>query len=62
MKDGIYFVVFRSNQRDFGNGTVVVKNNAVNKLVIIPILNVTAKPLIGPVPIFIRIIKSVFRF
>ncbi len=30
MKDGIYFVVFRSNQRDFGNGTVVVKNNAVN--------------------------------
>ncbi|EAY7746636.1 TPA: negative regulator GrlR [Salmonella enterica] len=30
MKDGIYFVVFRSNQRDFGNGTVVVKNDAVN--------------------------------
>ncbi|MDN8598637.1 negative regulator GrlR [Citrobacter sp. S2-9] len=30
MKDGIYFVVFRSNQRDFGNGTVVVKDNAVN--------------------------------
>lgn len=30
MKDGIYFVVFRSNQQDFGNGTVVVKNGTVN--------------------------------
>lgn len=30
MKDGIYFVVFRSNQQDFGNGTVVVKNDTVN--------------------------------
>lgn len=30
MKDGIYFVVFRSNQQDVGNGTVVVKNGSVN--------------------------------
>ncbi|MDD9245250.1 GrlR family regulatory protein [Enterobacter soli] len=30
MKDGIYFVVFRSGQNDVGNGTVVVKDNAVN--------------------------------
>jgi len=30
MKDGIYFVVFSNGQNDFGTGTVVVKNNAVN--------------------------------
>ncbi|MBM7014823.1 negative regulator GrlR [Enterobacter cloacae] len=30
MKDGIYFVVFRSGQNDVGNGTVVVKDNTVN--------------------------------
>lgn len=30
MKDGIYFVVFSSNQNDVGNGTVVVKDGAVN--------------------------------
>ena len=30
MKDGIYFVVFRSGQNDVGNGTVVVRDNAVN--------------------------------
>ncbi|EOG5419266.1 GrlR family regulatory protein [Cronobacter malonaticus] len=30
MKDGIYFVVFRSGQNDVGSGTVVVKDNAVN--------------------------------
>jgi len=30
MKNGIYFVVFSSNQHDFGNGTVVVKDNVVN--------------------------------
>lgn len=30
MKDGIYFVMFRSGQNDVGNGTVVVKDNAVN--------------------------------
>ncbi|HBD3519752.1 TPA: negative regulator GrlR [Escherichia coli] len=30
MKDGIYFVVFRSGHNDVGNGTVVVKDNAVN--------------------------------
>ncbi|HCR1927256.1 TPA: negative regulator GrlR [Enterobacter roggenkampii] len=30
MKDGIYFVVFRSGQNDVGNGTVVVKDDAVN--------------------------------
>lgn len=30
MKDGIYFVVFKSAQNDVGNGTVVVKGNTVN--------------------------------
>lgn len=30
MKDGIYYVTFRSNLRDVGNGTVVVKNETVN--------------------------------
>lgn len=30
MKDGIYFVVFKSGQNEVGNGTVVVKNDAVN--------------------------------
>lgn len=30
MKDGIYFVVFSSNQNDIGSGTVVVKDSAVN--------------------------------
>lgn len=30
MKDGIYFVVFRSGQNEVGNGTVVVRDNAVN--------------------------------
>lgn len=30
MKDGIYFVVFSSNQNDVGNGTVVVKDGSVN--------------------------------
>lgn len=30
MKDGIYFVVFRSGQNEAGNGTVVVRDNAVN--------------------------------
>ena len=30
MRDGIYFVVFRSGQNDVGNGTVVVKDNKVN--------------------------------
>jgi len=30
MKDGIYFVVFKSGQNDVGNGTVVVKGDAVN--------------------------------
>ncbi|EIZ8957624.1 MULTISPECIES: GrlR family regulatory protein [Cronobacter] len=30
MKDGIYFVIFRSGQNDVGSGTVVVKDNAVN--------------------------------
>ncbi|MDU2940666.1 MAG: GrlR family regulatory protein [Enterobacteriaceae bacterium] len=30
MKDGIYYVVFSSNQQDFGNGTVVVKNDVIN--------------------------------
>ncbi|MHA6675057.1 GrlR family regulatory protein [Enterobacter cloacae] len=30
MKDGIYFVVFRSGQNDVGNGTVVVRDNTVN--------------------------------
>lgn len=30
MNDGIYFVVFISGQNDVGNGTVVVKDNAVN--------------------------------
>lgn len=30
MKDGIYFVTFKSNIQDFGTGTVVVKDNTVN--------------------------------
>ena len=30
MKDGIYFVVFRSGQNEVGNGTVVVRDSAVN--------------------------------
>ncbi|EPG7852124.1 negative regulator GrlR [Acinetobacter baumannii] len=30
MKDGIYFVKFKSNIQDFGDGTVVVKNGVVN--------------------------------
>lgn len=30
MKDGIYFVVFRSGQNEVGNGTVVVKDSGVN--------------------------------
>ncbi|KFK98119.1 GrlR family regulatory protein [Serratia sp. Ag1] len=30
MKNGIYFVVFRSNSQDFGNGTVVVRDNKIN--------------------------------
>ena len=30
MKDGIYYVVFSSNQNDVGNGTVVVKDHSVN--------------------------------
>lgn len=30
MKDGIYYVTFRSNMQDFGNGTVVVRNKEVN--------------------------------
>ncbi|MCL6744423.1 GrlR family regulatory protein [Kosakonia sp. R1.Fl] len=30
MKDGIYFVVFKSAQNDVGTGTVVVRNNTVN--------------------------------
>ncbi|MGA4365411.1 GrlR family regulatory protein [Pantoea ananatis] len=30
MKDGIYFVVFSNGQNDFGSGTVVVRDNAVN--------------------------------
>ena len=30
MKNGIYYVVFSSNQQDFGNGTVVVKDGVVN--------------------------------
>ncbi|ECY3258057.1 negative regulator GrlR [Salmonella enterica subsp. enterica serovar Alachua] len=30
MKNGIYFVVFSSNENDFGNGTVVVQNGVVN--------------------------------
>lgn len=30
MKNGIYFVVFSSNQHDFGNGTVVVRDGVVN--------------------------------
>ncbi|ECU9162063.1 TPA: negative regulator GrlR [Salmonella enterica] len=30
MKDGIYYVTFRSNMSDFGNGIAVVKNKAVN--------------------------------
>lgn len=30
MKNGIYYVVFSSNQHDFGNGTVVVRDGVVN--------------------------------
>lgn len=30
MKNGIYYVVFRSNNQDSGTGTVVVKDNKVN--------------------------------
>ncbi|MBE0148301.1 GrlR family regulatory protein [Serratia sp. PL7] len=30
MKNGIYYVVFQSNNQDFGTGTVVVKDNKVN--------------------------------
>ncbi|ENU4316747.1 GrlR family regulatory protein [Acinetobacter baumannii] len=30
MKDGIYFVKFKSNIQDFGDGTVVIKNGVVN--------------------------------
>ncbi len=30
MKDGIYYVVFSNGHNDFGNGTVVVKDGAVN--------------------------------
>lgn len=30
MKDGIYFVVFKSGQNDVGNGTVVVRDSSVN--------------------------------
>lgn len=30
MKNGIYFVVFSSNQQDFGSGTVVVRDGVVN--------------------------------
>ena len=30
MKNGIYFVSFKSNMQDFGSGTVVVNNNTVN--------------------------------
>ncbi|MEL5786086.1 negative regulator GrlR [Escherichia coli] len=30
MKDGIYFVVFKSAQNEVGNGTVVVRGNTVN--------------------------------
>ncbi|MCE9937697.1 GrlR family regulatory protein [Serratia liquefaciens] len=30
MKNGIYFVTFKSNNNDVGQGTVVVKDNAVN--------------------------------
>ena len=30
MKDGIYFVKFKSNIQDFGNGTVVVKDGVIN--------------------------------
>ena len=30
MKDGIYYVTFRSNMQDFGNGTVTVRNDIVN--------------------------------
>ncbi|EMP5823361.1 GrlR family regulatory protein [Klebsiella aerogenes] len=30
MKNGIYFVTFSSNNNDFGQGTVVVKDNAIN--------------------------------
>ncbi|PTA91297.1 negative regulator GrlR [Kosakonia sp. H7A] len=30
MNNGIYYVVFSSNQNDVGQGTVVVKDNSVN--------------------------------
>ena len=30
MKDGIYYVVFRSAHNDVGNGTVVVRGNTIN--------------------------------
>lgn len=30
MKDGIYFVQFKSNIQDFGTGTVVVQNKIIN--------------------------------
>lgn len=30
MKNGIYFVTFSSNNNDVGQGTVVVKDNAIN--------------------------------
>lgn len=30
MKDGIYFVHFKSNIQDFGTGTVVVQNKIIN--------------------------------
>lgn len=30
MKDGIYYVTFKSNAQDFGNGTVVVRDKEVN--------------------------------
>ncbi|HFX6758036.1 GrlR family regulatory protein [Klebsiella variicola] len=30
MKNGIYFVTFSSNNRDVGQGTVVVKDNSIN--------------------------------
>lgn len=30
MKNGIYFVTFSSNNHDVGQGTVVVKDNAIN--------------------------------
>lgn len=30
MKDGVYFVKFKSNIQDFGTGTVVVQNKTIN--------------------------------